>query len=116
MNNEENVFITGDKLPWVHEAVLAIINVAPGGSAKKEKESKACRDAINTYVIEVERLWINAFGGEHVCERKTIAKKLRAALQDSSTNSVAPKRKVVPNVRFLSSGRHPSMLTLCLTC
>ena len=81
MNNEENVFITGNKLPWVHEAVLAIINVAPGGSAKKEKESKARRDAINTYVIEVERLWINAFGGEHVCERKTIAKKLRAALQ-----------------------------------
>ena len=81
MNNGEKVFITGDKLPWVHEAVLAIIDVAPGGSAKKEKESKSRRDAINTYVIEVERLRINAFGGEHVCERKTIAKKLQAALQ-----------------------------------
>ena len=36
-STEFNKFITSAKLPWVHEAVLAIIAVAPGGSAKKEK-------------------------------------------------------------------------------
>ena len=81
MTTTGNVFITSKKLPWVHDAVLAVVNVAPGGSAKKDKETNARRDAINTYVAEVEELWINAFGKEHVCERKTIARKLRTALQ-----------------------------------
>ena len=33
----ELVFVLGEKLPWVTEAVLLIYNYAPGGSAKKEK-------------------------------------------------------------------------------
>ena len=36
----ELVFVLGDKLPWVTEAVIAIYNYAPGGSEKKGKESK----------------------------------------------------------------------------
>ena len=91
MANSSNVFITSKKLPWVPEAVLAVINVAPGGSAKKDKESKARRDAINTYVTEVEELWINAFGKEHVCERKTIARELRTALQGYFNKVSCPK-------------------------
>ena len=35
----ELVFVLGDKLPWVTEAVISIYNYAPGGSAKKGKES-----------------------------------------------------------------------------
>ena len=33
----ELVFILGEKLPWVTEAVISIYNYAPGGSAKKGK-------------------------------------------------------------------------------
>ena len=34
-----SVFVLGDKLPWVTEAVISIYNYAPGGSTKKGKES-----------------------------------------------------------------------------
>ena len=93
-----NTFITSKKLPWVHEAVLAVLAVAPSGSALKEKETRGRRDAVNKYVAEVEELWINGFGKEHVCERKTIAKKLRTALQhyynQVSTNRSSSKREI----------------------
>ena len=81
MEANSNLFITSKKLPWIYKSVLAVISAAPGGSAKKSTETKPRRDAINRYVAEVEELWINAFGKEHICERKTIARKLRSALQ-----------------------------------
>ena len=71
---------------------MAVINVAPGGSAKKEKETKARRDAVNKYVAEVEDLWIKAFGKDPVCERKAIAKKLRCALQEYFNKVSCPKQ------------------------
>ena len=46
----ELVFIPGDKLPWVTEAVIWIYNYAIGGSAKKGKKSKRRKDAVNGYV------------------------------------------------------------------
>ena len=46
----ELVFVLGEKLPWVTEAVISIYNYAPGGSAKKGKESKRRKDAVNAYV------------------------------------------------------------------
>ena len=55
--------------------------IAVGGSAKKEKETAARREAVDLYVVEVEDLWIKAFGKEHVVERQTIAWKLSSALQ-----------------------------------
>ena len=36
----ELVFVLGDKLPWVTEAVISIYNYAPGGSAKKRIKKK----------------------------------------------------------------------------
>ena len=69
------------KLPWVYEAVLAVVNVAPGGSSKKGEETNIRRETINAYVNNVESLWVDAFGREHVYERKTIAKRLRTAIE-----------------------------------
>ena len=43
----ELVFVLGDKLPLVTEAVISIYNYAPGGSAKKGKESKRRKETVN---------------------------------------------------------------------
>ena len=46
----ELIFVLGQKLPWVTEAVISIHNYASGGSAKKGKESARRKDAVNAYV------------------------------------------------------------------
>lgn len=74
-------FILGDKLPWVFEAVEAILNIAPGGSPKEKNETSVRKKAVNAYVSAVRKLWEKAFGTEHVMSRKTITRKLRDALQ-----------------------------------
>ena len=43
----ELVFVYGEKLPWVTEAVISIYNYASGGSAKKGKKLKRREDAVN---------------------------------------------------------------------
>ena len=74
------VFVLGDKLPWISEAVLAIVSYAPGGSAKKDKESKQRKTAVNAYVKALIEMWSKAFGSEHILERKAVANKVRNAL------------------------------------
>ena len=66
----ELVFVLGDKLPWVAEAVISIYNYAPSGSAKKGKESKRRKDAVNAYVKSLIEMWSKAFGSENIMERK----------------------------------------------
>ena len=78
---EDDHFTIGDKLPWTHEAVLAILDVAPGGSPKEKQETRIRKRAINVYTNAVSLTWQKAFGSEHVLERKTISKKLRKGLQ-----------------------------------
>ena len=39
MDKDKITFILGDKLPWVFEAVEAILDVAPGGSPNEKNES-----------------------------------------------------------------------------
>ena len=72
----ELVFVLGEKLPWVTEAVISIYNYAPGGSAKKGKESKRRKDAVNAYVKCLIEMWSKAFGSENIIERKAVAKKI----------------------------------------
>ena len=76
----ELVFILGEKLPWVTEAVISIYNYAPGGSAKKGKESKRRKDAVNAYVQSLIEMWSKAFGSENIMERKAVANKIRNGL------------------------------------
>ena len=76
----ELVFILGEKLPWVTEAVISIYNYAPGGSAKKGKESKRRKDAVNAYVKSLIEMWSKAFGSENIMERKAVANKIRNGL------------------------------------
>ena len=76
----ELIFILGDKLPWISEAVLAIIKYAPGSSLKKEKETKQRKLAINAYVTSLIEIWSKAFGSENVLERKAVSNKIRNAL------------------------------------
>ena len=75
----ELVFVLGDKLPWVTEAVISIYNCAPGGSAKKGKESKRRKDAVNAYVMSLIEMLSKAFGNENM-ERKVVANKIRNGL------------------------------------
>ena len=72
----ELIFVLGEKLPWVTEAVISIYNYAPGGSAKKGKKSKRRKDAINAYVKSLIEMWSKAFGNENIIERKAVAKKI----------------------------------------
>ena len=56
----------GDKLPWVSEAVLAIYNNAPGGSAKKNSESKQQKSDVNAHVTAliqsvVKNFWTSEY-------------------------------------------------------
>ena len=76
----ELVFVLGEKLPWVTEAVISIYNYAPGGSAKKGKESKRRKDAVNAYVQSLIEMWSKAFGSENIMERKAVANKIRNGL------------------------------------
>ena len=76
----ELVFVLGQKLPWVTEAVISIYNYAPGGSAKKEKESKTRKDAVNAYVKSSIEIWSKAFGSEKIMERKAVANNIRNGL------------------------------------
>ena len=75
----ELVFVLGDKLPWVTEAVISVYNYAPGGSAKKGKESKRRKDAVNAYVKSLIEMWSKAFGSEKIVKR-TVANKIRIGL------------------------------------
>ena len=67
----ELVFVYGEKLPWVTEAVKSIYNYAPGGSAKKRKKLKRREDAVNAYIKSLIEIWSKAFGSENIMERKT---------------------------------------------
>ena len=76
----ELVFVLDEKLPWVTEAVISIYNYAPGGSAKKGKESKRTKDAVNAYVKSLIEMRSKAFGSENIIERKAVANKIRNVL------------------------------------
>ena len=91
-NQTEILFVLGDKLPLVSEAVLAILSYAPGGSPKKSAESKTRRNGINAYVRALRNLWIRAFGEEYICSTKTIADRLRKFLS-SYFNQVTCNRR-----------------------
>ena len=65
----ELVFIPGDKLPWVTEAVIWIYNYAIGGSAKKGKKSKRRKDAVNGYVKSLIEMWSKACSSENRGEK-----------------------------------------------
>ena len=67
----ELVFVYGEKLPWVTEAVISIYNYAPGGSAKKGKKLKRREDAVNAYIKSLIEIWSKAFGSENIMERQT---------------------------------------------
>ena len=76
----ELVFVLGEKLPWVTEAVISIYSYAPSGPAKKGKESKRRKDAVNTYVKSLIEMWSKAFGSENIMERKAVANKSKNGL------------------------------------
>ena len=78
---EDDHFTIGAKLPWVHEAVLSIIEVAPGGSPKEKQETKIRKRAVNVYGKALHEAWCKGFGKEHILERKAVCKKLRNGLQ-----------------------------------
>ena len=67
-------------MPWVTEAVISKYNYAPGGSAKKGKESKRRKDPVNGYVKSLIELWSKAFHSENIMERKAVANKIRNGL------------------------------------
>ena len=106
--DEKITFILGDKLPWVFEAVEAIINIAPGGSPKEKNETSVRKKAVNAYVSAVRKLWEKAFGTEHVMSRKTTGRTLRDALQVyfnevSSSHSKLSQRELINRWRKLSN-------------
>ena len=65
----ELVFVLDQKLPWVTEADISIYNYAPGSSAKKGKESKRRKDAVNAYVKYLIEMWSKAFGSENIMKK-----------------------------------------------
>ena len=76
----ELVFVLDEKLPWVTEADISIYNYAPGSSAKKGKESKRRKDAVNAYVKYLIEMWSKAFGSENIMKKKPVANKIRNGL------------------------------------
>ena len=91
-------FVLGDKLPWLHEAVLAIYSYAPGGSPKEGKETKIRKKAVNAYISSVTKIWVKAFGSENVAPPIASAKKIQAGLE-SDFNSVLCKGRSVLSKR-----------------
>ena len=89
----ELVFIIGDKLPYISEAVMAIYSYAPGG--KPTAETEKCKAAINAYTIALINKWSMAFGSEYIQSRKTVSCKLRNHLK-SYYNSVINVKKNTP--------------------
>ena len=89
----ELVFIIGDKLPYISEAVFAIYSYAPGGKHTAETEKR--KAAINAYTIVIINKWSMAFGSEYIQSRKTVSCKLRNHLK-SYYNSVINVKKNTP--------------------
>ena len=81
----ELVFVIGDKLPYISEAVMAIYSYAPGGKPTAETEKR--KRAIHAYSIAVINKWSMAFGSQYIQTRKSVSYKLRHHLK-SYYNSV----------------------------
>ena len=50
------------------------------GSAKKGKETKRMKDAVNAYVKSSIEMWSKALGSENIMERKAVANKIKNGL------------------------------------
>ena len=75
--SEDIVFLLGDKLPLVSEAVIAIVSYAHGGAYSEKSETRKRKNAINNYVSALIELWSNAFGSKYVMARKSVVYQLR---------------------------------------
>ena len=85
------IYLTGDKLPYVHEVVTAIKQYAPGGSPYENNETRLRKDAINSYVRALILTWAKAFGEEHISPRKVVAGKIRKHIIDHHLRVVKKK-------------------------
>ena len=76
------VFVLGDKLPFAHEVVAAILSYAPGGSPYEKYETRKRKEAVNSYAKSLICVWSKAFGQIHITSRKVVCKKIRNILTD----------------------------------
>ena len=60
MPDPELIFVLGDKLPLICDAVLAIYS-----ASRKSKCQKRVK-AMHAYAVALQKMWIKSFGKEHV--------------------------------------------------
>ena len=55
-------YFLGEKLLYIHEAVYAILQAAPGGRPTEKDETSLRKDAIEAYTKALLQQWSRAFG------------------------------------------------------
>ena len=73
-------FVFNDQLPTNYHVVSSIMELAPGGTPKKESQIR--KKVINAYREKLIDLWHKAFTEKHVQSRKTVSKKIRKLLEN----------------------------------
>ena len=67
---EDFNFDLGDRLPTFYDAAIAIFKVSQNPKRPKMKK------VINAYQVALSKLWIQAFGNNHIMVKNSIIKKL----------------------------------------
>ena len=98
---EKLVFLLGNKLPLVSEAVHDVLTRAPGGSAHFKSESGLRRTIVTAYTNALLAQWTKAFGVKHVQTRKTVGEKLRKKLISYFNEVTCSKQKCKKSKREL---------------
>ena len=80
MAEENYIWVLGDKLPTVYDVGISIHSVC------KKYSSKKMKSVISSYGTALRKLWINAFGDNHVLGIKSIREKLHLVMKDYERN------------------------------
>ena len=86
-------FVLGDKLLRVFEVVQAIYDYAPGEPMTKETAKRT--EAVTCYGNAVIKLWIKAFGPEHIKGKTPVKDQIRKYVKEFTTYVYKAKGKNV---------------------
>ena len=76
------VFAFNDKLPWKHEVVSMVMDLAPGGAAAGSGETALRKKVMYQLTRSLIELWIKAFGDDNlVLSYKSVRKRIVNLLQ-----------------------------------
>ena len=113
MANENFVFVLDDKLPTMYDAAIAIYSVS------KRNIGETRNADIHAYAVELQRVWIAAFGEEFVFSLNGIKKKFTEIMKSyynnvqveaaRKTDKLAGAKKASTSIRQLNKVKNKEL-------